>query len=102
MSEQTISAVKRTRVRSNDRIVVLKPIDGKPLNSAGLLEPRLFTGENRLHIKKAEQGSLWSLSYDFGVVPPSFKQRFTSYEQAYKFVENYFRRRNIEITKVID
>lgn len=92
-------------VRSIDRILVLKPIDGKPLSSAGLLDTKLFKkGEdaNRLHIVMDPQSCLWTFKYDKGIVPPIFKQHFTSFTRAYDFAKDYMLRRNIEITEVID
>jgi hypothetical protein len=92
-------------VRSTDRILVLKPIDGAPRDSAGLLDKKLFSkGEdaNRLHVVMDPQTCLWSFKYDKGIVPPIFKQSFTSFYRAYDFAEGYMKRRNIEIIEVLD
>lgn len=88
-------------IRSTDRIFVLKPrADVK--SSSGLLDKGLFDGKNRLHAKMDPQNCLWSLNYDRGIVPPVFKQQFTSFGKAEEFIRGYMERRNIDITEVID
>lgn len=92
-------------IRTIDRILVLKPIDGAPRDSAGLLDKKLFKkGEdaNRLHVFMDPQTTLWTFKYDKGIVPSVFKQHFTSFGRAYDFAEGYMKRRNIEIIQVID
>lgn len=88
---------------SNDRILVLAPIEGAPtLNSKGVVDKRLFTGENKLHAKLDPHFMLWSVQYDHGIPPQPFQQRFTSFTKLYDFVKDYYLRRNIQIVKVID
>lgn len=96
---------KVNNVRATDRVLVLRPIDGKPLSSAGLLDTKLFKkGEdaNRLHIIMDPQNCLWTFQYDKGIVPPVFKQHFTSFTKAHDFARDYMLRRNIEIVETID
>lgn len=89
--------------RKTDIILVLKPIDGKfTTSSSGLIDNRLFSGENNLHARLDPQTCLWSLSYESGALPGPLKQRWTSWNAVHKFVETYFKNRNIEIVKVID
>lgn len=90
-------------MRSPDRILVLKTIDGeKPLSSKGLVDPRLFTGENKLHAVMDMQTTLWHLKYDQGIVPPPLKCQFTSFKMLRQHATEYFRSRNIEIVEIKD
>lgn len=90
-------------VRSVDRVLVLEPIDGKsPLSSTGMVDPRLFTGENKLHAIKDEQTALWHFKYDMGVLPPQLKQEFTGFPKLKTFADNYFKKRNIQIKEVLE
>ena len=48
-----------TKLRSNNRTLVLKPVDGKKAaSSTGLVDPRLFTGGNNLHAIKMPLGGI--------------------------------------------
>lgn len=90
-------------MRSPDRVLVLKTIDDKkPLSSKGLVDIRLFTGENKLHAIMDQQTSLWSFKYDQGIVPVPLKCHFTSFKALKSHADNYFRTRNIEIVEVKD
>lgn len=89
--------------RSIDRILVLAPEEGKDvLNSKGVVDKRLFNGENRLHAKLDTQTMLWFVQYDHGIPPQPFQQRFTSFTKLFGFVEDYYKRRNVKISEVID
>lgn len=92
-----------SKMRSPDRVLVLKVIDDKkPLSSKGLVDPRLFSGENKLHAVMDQQTSLWHFKYDQGIVPPPLKCQFTSFKALRSHAEAYFRLRNIEIVEVKD
>lgn len=92
-----------SKMRSTDRILVLSIIDGKDAKgSTGLVDTNLFTGSNKLHAKMDPQTSFWYLQYEKGIMPEPLKQRFTSFKVLFKFVEEYFRKRNIEIKEVKD
>ena len=87
--------------KKSDRIVILKPMDGKKVQStSGLADPRLFTGENELHIYRDQR--LWKIRYKMGGVAEPLKQSFTTFDQTLAVVKQYFLRRNIEVTGVID
>lgn len=88
------------KLKKDDRIIILKAIDDKAKNSSGILDPRLFTGENNLHVTRGKN-NIWSMYYDKGVTPPALKQRFTSFREAVKYVEKYFTKRNIRIAEII-
>lgn len=86
---------------SEDRVFVLKQIEGKStLDSAGLTDTRLFTGENNLHAVKSTD-NFWVLRYDNGGLPGALKQKFTSFPVLRRFVESYFKKRNIAVTDVL-
>lgn len=97
---------EESKMRSPDRILVLRPIEGKkPLDSGLRVDPRLFKeGEdmNRLHgIMDLETG-LWSLKYEKGHIPAPLVGRFTGFKQLLDAVKNYYNQRNIEITEIKD
>lgn len=89
--------------RATDRVLVLRPIEGKrPLSSTGLVDTRLFTGANNLHAVMNQRTCLWNLKYDSGGLPDPLKQRFTSFDRLKQYADGYFRKRGIEIVEVID
>jgi hypothetical protein len=89
-------------MRSEERELVLKPIGRGPLSTAGLVDSRLFTGENNLRVLKDPITNLWIFKYRSGITPAPLRQKFTSYASLMTFAEGYFGRRNIVIEKVID
>lgn len=99
--DETVRPVKKNR--AVDIVLKLAPVDGKaPLSSTGLIDKRLFTGDNRLHAIYDHQTHLWYLKYDDGIVPDPLKQRFTGLQKMLDFVTGYFARRNIKIEEIID
>jgi hypothetical protein len=91
-----------SKMRNPDRILVLSLIDGKaPKSSTGMIDPRLFTGENKLHAKMDVTTNFWYFQYDSGILPEPLKQRFTSFKMLLKHAEDYFKTRNLEIKQVI-
>lgn len=99
MSLQTINPI-----RSTDRVLSLSRIDDKaPKSSTGMLDTRLFTGEQKLHIKMDPQTCLWYFQYSQnGLLPEALKGRYTGFRAAMKFAEAYFATRNVKITQVFD
>lgn len=94
---------QNTKARSTDRILVLKPIDGKkPKSSTGLVDPRLFTGENKLHAVMNPRNTLWGLKYEMGALPPPLQKTWTNFTALKKDVDGYFSSRNLEIIEVQD
>lgn len=94
---------KEIKNMSFDRIIVLKPREGQStLNSKGMVDNRLFDGNNRLHAIRDSQTAFWSLRYDKGLVPEQMKQSFTTFQKMYDFVKGYFGRRNVDVVDVID
>ena len=91
-----------TNATSFDRVLVLKPIEGKPKSSGGVIDNRLFTGDNKLHMLRDPETAFWSFKYDKGLLPDQLRQSFTTYTKAFEYVKNYFERRNIEILDIVD
>jgi hypothetical protein len=95
-----------SKMRSPDRVLQLELIDGmKPLNSMGIVDPRLFKdGEdaNRLHAIMDAETCLWSFKYEKGGVPPALTGKYTGFKAAKKFAEDYFVKRNIRIKEIKD
>lgn len=93
-----------TNLRSNDRVLELAPIEGKTaLTTGGVPDKRLFTGEQKLHVKMDPVTCLWYFQWEQnGVLPGGLKGSFTGFKNAIKHAENYFLQRNIQVTKVID
>ena len=94
----------RNKLRTDDRILSLSQIDSKaPISSTGLVDRRLFSGEQKLHAKMDSQTTLWYMQYEqAGKLPAELDQRFTTFSALYKHAEDYFKRRNIKIEEVFD
>src|SRR5258705_7823613 len=89
--------------RSSDRILVLKQKEGAtPISTAGLIDHRIFKGENILHARMDPESCLWKMRYDKGSVPEPLRQSFTSFKLLRQHAERYFTARNIEIEEVKD
>lgn len=92
-----------SKLKSPDRILVLRVKEGlKPMSTTGAADPRLFTGENKLHAIMDTQTCLWRFKYDMGIVPEPLKGTFTNFTALKKFAESYYDKRNIEIIEVKD
>lgn len=85
-----------------DRVLVLAPIDGKVAkNSIGNTDPRLFNGENKVHVLKEDNTNFWYFRYEMGGIPEPLKCKFTSFKLALDHARDYYARRNVEIKEVI-
>ncbi len=92
-----------TKMRAKDRVFKLGIIDNKlPKNSTGMVDTRLFSGENNLHARMDPETCFWSLQYDSGALPQPLKVNFTSFPALKRHVEDYFKTRNIEIKEIQD
>lgn len=99
----TLESNRKNKLRSDDRVFKLCALDDKhPISTSGLIDKRLFTGDNKLHAIKNGQTTLWSLKYDQGGVPEYLRQQFTSFKLLVKVVGEYFAKRNIKIEEIID
>lgn len=93
-----------SKMKSNDRIFVLEKMEGKDaVSTKGLVDNRLFTGENKLHAKLDPTNSQWYLQYDSGLVPEALRDnRWTSFGKMKEYVEAYFNKRNIRIKQIVE
>lgn len=97
-----IEARRKNKMLSDDRVLILKVIDGKKaVSSTGMIDTRLFTGENRLHAVIDERTGMWNMRYETGGLPGPLQQKFTTFEQLLEFAKQYFKTRNVEIVEVI-
>lgn len=86
-----------------ERILSLSLIDDKaPVSSTGLVDRRLFKGEQKLIAVQDPKVSLWTLKYSKGILPEALKGTFTSFKALLKFSEGYFNRRNIRISEELN
>ena len=95
--------LENSKMRSTERTLVLKPIDGKNvLSSSGLVDNRLFKGGNSLKAVMNPIDCLWRFKYETGIIPESLRQKFTSFAALLKFGQQYFERRGLQIVEIID
>jgi len=77
-----------TKMRAKDRIFVLGVIDAKkPRSSTGMIDPTLFTGENKLYAKMEPDTCLWYMQYDSGGLPQPLKAKFTNFSSLKRHAE---------------
>lgn len=100
----TINFVPNTdKMKSNHRELKLAPMPGQSTkDQSGMTDNRLFKGENKLYCTMDPQVSLWSFSYDKGQIPLPLQSRWTTFASALKTAKDYFNKRNIEITEIVD
>ncbi len=99
MYEYTVTPTKN---HTFDRVFKLERIDDKaPISSTGLVDTRLFTGENKLHAS-IDETSLWSVSYEQGSIPEVLRKKFTTLNRLIDYMDDYFKKRNIKITEISD
>lgn len=58
--------------------------------------------DNRLHGEIDKRTMLWKLRMDRGIVPRPFDQQFTSFTKLLAFVTEYYKKKNVNVVKVID
>lgn len=85
---------------TNDRLLKITPKEGfNPESSTGLVDNRLFLGDNKLHALLDTQKHLWYLKYDKGGLPEPLKVKFTTYKHLLDYVKSYFDKRNLTVTE---
>lgn len=91
-------------IRSTDRVLELAPMEGETaLSYSGAPDKRLFTGEQKLHLKMDPQSCLWYFQWEQnGIIPGGLKGRFTGFRAGLKHAEDYFKKRNVRITQIRD
>ena len=98
-----IESRRREKMATNDRVLVLQTLEGKSAkNSAGIVDSRLFTGQNKLHGLYDERTGLWNLRYETGALPGALQQKFGTFEQLEDFTRKYFATRNVEVVEIIN
>lgn len=71
-------------------------------SSSGLVDTRLFTGENKLLCIMDEYGN-WFFKYsNTGLLPEPLKCKFTRVSKAIEYAKQYFAKRDLEVTEVKD
>lgn len=93
----------RSKTMSDDRLLVIKPIEGKKtLSSTGLVDPRVYEGKPTLHAIKDPLYDLWRLKSDTGAVVEPLRQKWTTLSALKKSVNDYFGKRGLQIVDIID
>jgi len=88
-------------VQTNNRVLVLKQReDQNALDTKGMIDNRLFKGENQLHAIMDTQTLLWVLKYEKGGLPETLKQSWTSFRRLFDYAEKYFNSRGVDISEV--
>lgn len=88
-------------LRGSDRIISLRQMKDKPpLDTAGMIDKRLFSGENKLHAIKDPIYDLWHLRFEQGTIPEELRQSFTNFTILMKHAKAYYNKRNVEIFEV--
>lgn len=93
---------RSVKMLADDRILVLEVGEGGPKSSSGIVDHRLFNGDNKLHAIFDRHFSQWYLKYDSGKIPPQLDQRWTSFPRLLEAATAYFNKRNVKVKEVID
>lgn len=90
------------KMNAPEREIVIRPLDGKKtLDSAGIVDTRLWKGGNSIRALMGETG-LWYFKYESGILPDALKVQFTSINKLIAFAKDYFSKRNLEVVEVKD
>lgn len=94
---------EQSKMRSKDRIFVLSIKDStKPKGATGMVDTKLFTGDNKLHAKMEPETCFWYMQYEHGIVPQTLRNKYTTFSGLKNHAEAYFKNRNIEIKEILD
>lgn len=66
------------------------------------VDTRLVDGNNHLHAVKNPQLPMWSMKLEKGTLPDGLKSSYTSFEGLRKHVEQYFAKRGVKVTEILD
>lgn len=89
------------KMHSPTRELKIAPKPGKK-GKPGLVDPGLFTGEtNHLYIIMDEYGN-WAFKFQNGILPEPLRAKFTRASKAITHAKQYFDKRDLEVTEVID
>ncbi len=100
----TLNFVPNTdKMKSSNRELKLKVMDDKaPVSSIGLLDKRLFKGDNSLWAVLDPHYGFWSFRFTHGQVPIELQNNWTTFQNALKDAKTYFAGRNVEIYEIVD
>ena len=94
---------RQQKIKKDRRIISLRPIDGmKPRGSTGMIDPRLFSGDNQLIAVYDINNGMWYARYTIGATPASLQQRFTQFNDLIEYLRDYYKSRNVEISGIQD
>lgn len=91
-----------TNIRKTDRTFVLELIDPDNKVNKAKVDTRLIDGNNHLHAVKQFENPLWYLKLEHGMLPEALKSSFTSFTALRNFVEQYYVKRGVKVTEVLD
>lgn len=92
-----------TTLAKNDRVFKLTPRPGeKTLTDTGLVDTRLFKGENKLHAVMEPASCHWFMKYEKGGLPEPLKSRYTSFPKLVEAAKQYFSGRGVDIEEIVD
>ena len=91
---------RRGKMKSDDRVLVLKAIDGMAVATDGSIDKRLFKGENNLHAIYDVNAGNWKMAYDMGGLPGGLQGRFTTFGELVNIARAYYKKRNVEIVEI--
>lgn len=93
----------KAKMHSDVRYIEAKPIEGKfTKSSGGLIDTRIFTGENKIIAERDPMTSFWTVRYEQGALPQAFRGSWTSFTRLMDYLKSYFEKRNIEVKEIID
>lgn len=91
------------KLKNDVRVFKLEVIDGKkPKSSTGLIDPRVFSGENSFSAARDTRTNIWSFKVKAGGLPEALKQKFTTFPILLDYANKYFEGRNMKIVEVLD
>lgn len=98
-----LEARRKAKMRSDDRILILRVAEGKKArDAAGKTDPRLFSGENKLHGVYDPRTGLWNMRYETGSLPGGLQEKFLEFDDLVAHAKKYFSTRNVEVIGIID
>jgi hypothetical protein len=93
----------KTTLAKTDRVFTLTPRPGeKTLTESGLVDNRLFKGENRLHAIMDSPTCHWFMKYEKGGLPEPLKGRYTSFPKLVEAATHYFNSRGVDVKEILD
>jgi len=93
----------REKMRKTDIVLSVRPMGKFTYRTSGLMDYRIFKGENQLHAIMDMETCLWRIRYETGIPPLEVRnQQFTSFSELMKYLRPYLKARNLEIVEILD